>query len=275
MAFSSFPHYSRIVSASLNTAFIALLVFLLISKTRGRTKNVSEWQPLKRYYVFIFCAGNILLLSHASMILGCENDADYQTAYCITTYLGVISSISCALFFFVLSTLFAYKRLLGVYAGTSEHVFWERYKIAVIAITMAVIAVNATIAAIGLAGSVIDFISPSPSRQVTALRIAFLTTASPLVLLVMGGSTYCYFKMLWIILSSSSKLAVMKRTEDKNKVLAVQRRLYSLIVLAAGLSLVMALDLILNRLHFSYFNARYNVWWIDPGFVCNCSPASA
>jgi hypothetical protein len=250
MAFSSFPHYSRIVSATLNTALITLLVFLLISKTRGRTKNVSEWQPLKRYYVFIFCIGIVFLLSHALMILGCESNADYQTAYCISSFLGYASSISCALLIFVLSTVFAYKRLLGVYAGTSEHTFWDRYKIAVIVATVSFLAVSGVVAATGSFGSVIDILSKSPSPLITGLKISFMATVGILILLVMGCSTYCFYQMMWIILSTSLKLAKMKRTEDKNKVLALYRRMYSMIVLAAVLSILMALDLILNRIQF-------------------------
>jgi hypothetical protein len=250
MAFSTFPHYSRIISATLDTALIALVSFLLWFKTRGLSKNLSEWQPLKRYYVAIFSSGIVFYISHALMILGCENDADYKTAYCTTSFIGFVSSISCAIFFFVLSTVFAYKRLLGVYAGTSEHIFWERYKMAVIAATVSFLAVSAAIAATGTFDSIISILSPSKSSLITGLRIAFMATVGALIFLVMGCSTYCFYQMLRVILSTSSKLAKMKRTEDKNKVLALHLRLYSLIVLAAVLSILTTLDLIFNRISF-------------------------
>jgi hypothetical protein len=224
--------------------------------------------------VAILCTGVVCLLCHSLMILGCQNVIDYNTAFCITNFLGYASSISCALFIFVLSTLFAYKRLLNMVVGTSEYIFWERYKIAVIVATVSYLAVNGAMAATGSFGSVIDILSESPSPLITGLKISFMATVGILILLVMGCSTYCFYQMLLIILSTSSKLAKMKRSEDKNKVLALHRRLYSLIVLAAGLSILMALDFILNCINF-LFNTRLNVCWINLDFICHCSLASA
>jgi hypothetical protein len=252
MAFSSIPHYSRIISASLDTLLLFLLIFLLIFKSRGHTTSFLEWQQLTRFYVFILSFGSIFLIFHALFLLGCQNNADFQSGLCITTYVGWCASLCCALYFFALSTVFAYKRLNGVMVGSREHKFWEGYKSAVIAAIAAQLAVNGVMAYTGNTGSVLDLLSTSPSLLVTGLRIAFLVTVGFLILLIMGASTFCYYKMLWIILSTSSKLAKLKRTDDKERVLVFQRKLYALIVLAAFLSVLMTLDFIFNRIIFLF-----------------------
>jgi hypothetical protein len=110
--------------------------------------------------------------------------------------------------------------------------------------------VMVTTFATGNFGTLRKFGEPSSTRLVSILRIAFGLTCGILILLVIGASIYCYYKMLWIILETSSKLAKMRRTENKNKVLALHRKLYSMIAFVAFLSVLLVLDFIFSRLTF-------------------------
>jgi hypothetical protein len=251
------PHFSRLISAALDAGFITLKYFL-ISRTRGLSKNVSEWLPLKRYYVAIISVGIVFLFIHILILCGCESEVQKVSLFCSVS--SASSTVGIAINIFMVSTIFAYKRLSSIfvgislsyrYTGSREHTFWEGFKIILAFLLVTFVGIIVLVTATGIlgAGVLFDFSSSAstPSLLLPVTRVLAFTTVILLAGSVLGASVYCYYKMLWIILSTSSKLAKIKRTEHKDKVFAMHRKLYAMIIFSGVLSVLLVLDLLLNR----------------------------
>jgi hypothetical protein len=259
------PHinYLRIISATLDIAFIALIIFLLWFKLRGKTKKVSQWKELKRYYVSMLCPGIAFLVGHALLILNCEKN---DSAFCGVAFISTIVSFSSCTFFFMMYTIYAYKRLSSIFRGTDifaftlfsgsrEEFFWNAYTNTLVGVIILVC--SAIVFNLVDNGSTIASLQPHDSSSLTLIqsisKYTFLGGCGLMIVLVCFGSVYCFYQMLWIILSTSSKLAKMKRTDDKAKVIALHRKLYALVGFSGFLTVLIIADVFLNRKFFLSF----------------------
>ena len=107
---------------------------------------------------------------------------------------------------------------------------------------------------------IIDLTAPAPTVMIKALKYTFVSIALLMLSLVACLSGFCYFRMLSIILSTSSKLARLKRIgdEEAKKVKLLHQKLYALILLASVLGALSFVDTIFNRMFKpSVFKRKY------------------
>lgn len=270
MVFSNFPHWGHIVSAVLNTIAFILVLFLVVRSFRSQQSSYCSWPPLKRYFVIAGVIGCFFLIVQSLLILGCQVDLDYRYAYCKATIMCRTSTLCLVVAIFMHSTIFSYERLLGLTPGfrlfssnfveKQEYKFWKAYRILVAIVAVAALAITGVVAFTETASSVIKISSPSPSKLVTTFRLYFFAISAIFVMLVMGSSTYCYYRMLRIILSTSLKLARLKRTTEKGKVRRLEFKLYSMIALAVFLAFLMSADMVFNGTYLSLTNRVFISW---------------
>lgn len=71
------------------------------------------------------------------------------------------------------------------------------------------------------------------------------------LVLVAAMALFCYYKIIWVILSSSSKLAKLKRTADKQKVRSFERKLYFILGFEFWVALLIIPDCVFLAATFS------------------------
>ncbi|KAL3894402.1 MAG: hypothetical protein SGCHY_005297, partial [Lobulomycetales sp.] len=64
---------------------------------------------------------------------------------------------------------------------------------------------------------------------------------------ISATTIYCYSKMIWIVLSSSSKLAKMRRTAGKREVKTLELKIFSSIAVSSVLFSLMIADIMIFR----------------------------
>ncbi|KAL3894178.1 MAG: hypothetical protein SGCHY_005426 [Lobulomycetales sp.] len=204
----------------------AVICFLLAYKTERNLSDASSWSLLKRYYVWCLFSSIPILIASGLNDFGCHGHGESAFAMCRVSMAlhGVWASPFVISFAF--STLFVYSRLSGFLNGSKEARAWNVFRMITIALCFT-LSVNFVIrAAIGAKQTFNGIVENYHGSVQDVFWIIGSICYLALGVQILGMTLYCYYNIIWIILSSSSKLARLKRTADKQKVQAFERRMY-------------------------------------------------
>jgi hypothetical protein len=191
---------------------------------------------------------------------------DVPVIFCSSASLLSIFTIGLLANVFVTYYVFCYCRLLSVYQGSffiiltlGSTELWSGFKIAFAVNTLLSVLVFPILSVI-LDGFV-AYEGPTENPSIIYLLLGVSILIWGIAILI--SSIYCFSQMLYIILTSSAKLAKMKRNEGAHLVHALRRRLFSHIGAAAFMGAITIISFFIGKLKFSYILYTQLCYWIS------------
>ncbi|KAL3895279.1 MAG: hypothetical protein SGCHY_004794, partial [Lobulomycetales sp.] len=137
--------------------------------------------------------------------------------------MSLVVSLGIGSLTFMLGAIFSYRRLTGGPFDVKS-LSWNVYKAILVTTVVLFIGISALVTWSEKYVSIMSITKPA-EPWIVWLRVAFFSIGMILCALVMGVSVYCYASMLKIILSTSGKVSRMKRTDQKDEIVHMQRKL--------------------------------------------------
>jgi hypothetical protein len=106
--------------------------------------------------------------------------------------------------------------------------FWKYYKYSIYAFGAAIVIDMSAAAAIGDLHSVLGR-DKGYSKRVGIFKIILLFSTLIQSTMIAIGSTFCFYKIIRLVWTTSSKIAKLLRTDDRQLVFALRRRMYAYI----------------------------------------------
>jgi hypothetical protein len=176
-------------------------------------------------------------MSDAAIPLFCNIEAGITAIELIT------SSI-----LFIFAVVFVYQRL-----SYARHEFWKWYKVA----TVFLLSISIVCFGIGVGTgnykSIVDIRIESPSKLITILRYVLYASTIICLLIYLVGSLYCFASIIKKVWSTSTKIAKLLRTEERNQAFALRRRMYGYLIPIAFVAIMAVIDGLFGRARFIYF----------------------
>ncbi|KAL3897384.1 MAG: hypothetical protein SGCHY_003455 [Lobulomycetales sp.] len=218
-----------------------------VYKTRGASWDVRQWSKFKQYYVTTMISAIPAVASYSILIYGLKGKDKIDFTLFQGACIGLSLSIVPIVISFTFSSIYVYERLLGVLVGTREYRIWKFIKIYIVAVTCAA-SVSMLVVCLYFDSDYADLVDASSDISLLEIlsnaRFIIMIVAISLMFASFGAvSGYCNYKVVWAILSSSSKLARMKKTADKEKVRQLERKVYMLMGAAGVAGLLIFLDI--------------------------------
>jgi hypothetical protein len=220
---------STILSISFSFVAVTGLVFLLVKKTKGTWHRYSAWIDTKKYYTWLLFIS--ILYTTFSIIR--RQHFIFNVLYNITVNFGANVFLSYYVFCHCrLGSVFQGLMHILYNLGSREQKFWTGFK-AIFATLTGIQVVLVTIL-LSMYVDITSFISDGPEM----VWLNILWRSEHVVFIIWGLSAtisaiYCFSQMLYIILTSSAKLAKMKRNNEAHLVNTFRKKLFAFVGLAA------------------------------------------
>jgi hypothetical protein len=265
-SFTRFPSLRSSFSIALDLLLNGVLVLIFAKLTRTvRFVDFKQWNEVKRYHVLVTCIGFCTLLANIIFNLGCtvytEEGEQLPIECSIIQAAWLIPAGIASMIVALQSIVFSYCRLYMIMPGIyyislrigmdKRFAFWKWYKYIVYALQAICFSAIVCAAMTGDLTVILD--GGAESTRVLVFKLLLVICHPLLFVMLAAGTTFIFVKIVILVFTTSSKVAKLLRTDDRQLVFALRRRMYFFIASITTIFLCIVLDILLNKLGFVAF----------------------